>query len=126
MSLITSRAIAVRSSSASVRISPEITTRFVLTRVSQATRASSPSPWAMTASSTASEIWSETLSGCPSVTDSEVNRNSFSASGAVTGAMPPEVLVDCLLDGDEQAGAQLVVARIYPHGDRVELTDVVA
>ena len=30
---------------------------------------------AMMASSTASEIWSATLSGCPSVTDSEVKRN---------------------------------------------------
>src|SRR5690606_4884619 len=30
--------------------------------------------WARTASSTASEIWSQTLSGCPSVTDSDVNR----------------------------------------------------
>src|SRR5687767_13814793 len=46
----------------------------VVTRVSQATR-----PWASsvrTASRTASEIWSATLSGWPSVTDSEVNRNS--------------------------------------------------
>jgi hypothetical protein len=32
----------------------------------------------MTASRTPSEIWSATLSGCPSVTDSDVNRNSFS------------------------------------------------
>src|SRR5215210_7861324 len=34
----------------------------------------------MTASRTPSEIWSATLSGWPSVTDSEVNRNSFSDS----------------------------------------------
>src|SRR5579859_2540736 len=32
----------------------------------------------MTASSTPSEIWSAILSGCPSVTDSEVNRYSVS------------------------------------------------
>src|ERR1700735_812253 len=60
-----------------VVISPETTTRPVLTSVSQATRPSGSS--FMTASSTPSEIWSATLSGCPSVTDSEVNRNSFSA-----------------------------------------------
>src|SRR4051812_42632788 len=39
----------------------------------------------MTASSTPSEIWSATLSGWPSVTDSEVNRYSFSASGWFIG-----------------------------------------
>src|SRR3954454_18375297 len=39
----------------------------------------------MTASSTPSEIWSATLSGWPSVTDSEVNRYSFSESGWVIG-----------------------------------------
>ena len=33
--------------------------------------------WAKMASSTASEIWSATLSGCPSETDSEVNRYSL-------------------------------------------------
>ncbi len=54
----------------------------VLTRVSQATRPSG-SP-AITASSTASEIGSATLSGWPSVTDSEVKRYSPSASGWVS------------------------------------------
>ena len=39
-------------------------------------------PRASTASSTASEIWSATLSGCPSVTDSEVKRNSRTAMPA--------------------------------------------
>ena len=34
----------------------------------------------MIASSTESEIWSAILSGCPSVTDSDVNRNSLSES----------------------------------------------
>ena len=60
----------------SVVISPDTTTRPVLTSVSQATRPSGSSR--ITASSTPSEIWSAILSGCPSVTDSEVNRNSFS------------------------------------------------
>src|SRR5258705_1487620 len=55
-----------------VVISPATNTRPVVTRVSQATRAVGSS--AKAASSTASEIWSDILSGCPSVTDSEVNR----------------------------------------------------
>jgi hypothetical protein len=45
-------------------------TRPVVTRVSQATRPCGSSP--RTASRTESEIWSATLSGCPSVTDSDV------------------------------------------------------
>src|SRR5215210_6723921 len=65
----------------SVEISPETTTRPVFTSVSQATRPVGSS--AMTASSTPSEIWSATLSGWPSVTDSEVNRYSLSESGWV-------------------------------------------
>src|SRR3954451_15984482 len=61
-----------------VEISPETTTRPVLTSVSQATRPIGSS--AMTASRTPSEIWSAILSGWPSVTDSEVNRYSLSDS----------------------------------------------
>src|SRR3954467_7416273 len=44
----------------------------VVTRVSQATRL--VGSWRRTSSRTASEIWSATLSGWPSVTDSDVNR----------------------------------------------------
>src|SRR5207248_4818025 len=44
----------------------------VVTSVSQATRACESS--SKMASSTASEIWSAILSGCPSVTDSDVKR----------------------------------------------------
>jgi len=44
----------------------------VVTVVSQATRPLGS--FARIASSTASEIWSQILSGCPSVTDSEVNK----------------------------------------------------
>src|SRR5215207_5517602 len=65
----------------SVVISPETTTSPVFTSVSQATRPSGSS--AITASRTPSEIWSAILSGWPSVTDSEVNRNSLSDSGWV-------------------------------------------
>src|SRR5690349_24250296 len=63
----------------SVEISPETTAMPVLTSVSQATRPPGSSP--MIASRTPSEIWSATLSGCPSVTDSDVKRYSPSASG---------------------------------------------
>ena len=47
-------------------------TRPVEAQVSQATRASGS--WVRISSRMASEIWSQILSGCPSVTDSEVNR----------------------------------------------------
>src|SRR3954451_11406408 len=60
-----------------VEISPETTTRPVLTSVSQATRPNGSS--ARTASRTPSEIWSATLSGWPSVTDSDVKRYSSSS-----------------------------------------------
>src|SRR5579872_1100567 len=49
-----------------------MTTRPVAVRVSQATRLMGSS--ARQASSTESETWSAILSGCPSVTDSEVKR----------------------------------------------------
>src|SRR5689334_3503421 len=64
-----------------VEISPETTTSPVFTSVSHATRPLGSS--AITASRTPSEIWSAILSGCPSVTDSEVNRNSLSESCGV-------------------------------------------
>src|SRR5215204_4524954 len=81
----------------SVVISPETTTSPVFTSVSQATRPSGSS--AITASRTPSEIWSAILSGWPSVTDSEVNRNSLSESCCVVmgrgrvaaGALVPAV-----------------------------------
>src|ERR1700753_174295 len=77
MRSIVSRAMSCTSNVAVVEISPETTTRPVLTRVSQATRPRGS--WARTASSTPSEIWSAILSGWPSVTDSEVKRNSLSS-----------------------------------------------
>src|SRR2546423_15226759 len=55
-------------------MSPATTTRRVVISVSNGTRPLGPS--VSTASSTASEIWWATLSGCPSVTDSEEKRNS--------------------------------------------------
>src|ERR1700754_3093585 len=63
-----------------VEISPETTTRPVFTSVSHATRPYGSS--LRTASRTPSEIWSAILSGWPSVTDSDVNRYSFSSIGA--------------------------------------------
>src|ERR1044072_7447407 len=73
------------STNVSVEISPAPTTRPVLTSVSQATRPVGSSR--MTASSTPSEIWSATLSGWPSVTDSEVKRYSFSAKLVMAGRL---------------------------------------
>ena len=60
---------------ACVVISPKTTTSPVVTAVSHATRECGSC--ARQASSTASEIWSHILSGCPSVTDSEVSRNEL-------------------------------------------------
>ena len=53
-----------------VVISPAMTTIPVVTMVSQATR--DFGSWVRMASRMASEIWSATLSGCPSDTDSDV------------------------------------------------------
>src|ERR1051325_1399645 len=72
MSTMTSRTSCSRSTQAEVVTSPATMATPVLTRVSQATRACLS--WVMMASSTASEIWSAILSGWPSDTDSEVNR----------------------------------------------------
>src|SRR5437879_13707043 len=61
------------SSSAWVVTSPMTTHRPLVMAVSHATRA-----WGSCASipsSTASETWSQILSGCPSVADSDVRRN---------------------------------------------------
>src|SRR6266850_7029647 len=72
MSRTVSRTIAGMSMTALVVISPATKTTPVVTRVSIATRDCSSLMRA--ASSRLSEIWSAILSGCPSVTDSEVNR----------------------------------------------------
>ena len=72
MSQITRRAMAVKSSTAFVVISPASTTRPVVSSVSTATRDAGSA--ASAASTIASETWSATLSGWPSVTDSDVNR----------------------------------------------------
>src|SRR6185436_15704427 len=90
MSCTTPRTIRGMSTYASVVISPATTTRPVVHSTSQATR-----PWgscSSTASSTASEIWSATLSGWPSVTDSEVNRCSLIARKGISRAGPPSLL----------------------------------
>src|SRR3954452_20674658 len=75
MRRIVLRATASKVTRALVVISPASTTRLFLTSVSAATR--ERVSWAKIASSTASEIWSATLSEWPSDTDSEVNRKSL-------------------------------------------------
>src|SRR5512146_182829 len=87
MSTIFSRTSRGMSTYVSVVISPATTTRPVVIRVSQATRPAGSC--ARTASSTESEIWSAILSGCPSVTDSEVKRKSRSLMMASTLAEDP-------------------------------------
>ena len=72
MPLIVRRTTLGMSTYVSVLISPATRTRPVVTSVSHATLPVGSS--ARIESRTASEIWSASLSGCPSVTDSEVNR----------------------------------------------------
>ncbi len=72
MSVITSRTKSSISTQDLVRTSPATKTKPVLIRVSTATRDSGS--FSSMASRMASEIWSAILSGCPSDTDSEVNR----------------------------------------------------
>ena len=61
-----------KSTQAEVVISPAMIAVPVFTNVSQATLADLSC--AKIASNTASDIWSASLSGCPSETDSEVKR----------------------------------------------------
>src|SRR3954453_11602043 len=98
MRRMVSRATAWMSTYVVVEISPETTTRPVFTSVSHATRPLGSSR--MTASSTPSEIWSAILSGWPSVTDSDVNRYSFSASFVAIGLGRDSVVGDVRKGGD--------------------------
>src|SRR4051794_15774829 len=84
MSATTSLTMRGMSTYASVVISPATITRPVVHSTSQATRPRGSC--SSTASSTASEIWSATLSGWPSVTDSDVNRCSL-IGGQVTSTL---------------------------------------
>src|ERR1041385_9053604 len=77
MRFIVWRAISSYLTRACVVISPASTTRLSFTSVSAATR--EVLSCFRIASSTASEIWSATLSGWPSDTDSEVKRKSLIA-----------------------------------------------
>src|ERR1017187_1204084 len=83
MRAMVSRTSAGRWTYASVVISPKIVASPVVTIVSHATR--DAGSLARRASTTASEIWSATLSGWPSVTDSDVKRWRASTGGRVAG-----------------------------------------
>src|SRR5215204_6618960 len=96
----------------SVVISPATTTRPVVIRVSHATRPSGSS--ASTASRTLSETWSAILSGWPSVTDSDVKRNS---SAAIGGNPSESGLPDC------EKGAELLLGSL-PAGAGVHPVEV--
>src|ERR687883_1888009 len=111
MRRIVSRATSWMSTYVVVEISPETTTRPVLTSVSQATRPVGSSR--ITASRTPSEIWSAILSGWPSVTDSEVNRNSLSESCWVV-IRPGRVQLAARLEVDYQRHALEAVALPQP------------
>src|SRR6266496_4488920 len=84
MELTTPRTRFWKSTYALVVISPAIMTRPVQVSVSHDTRLYGSC--SRQASRIASEIWSAILSGCPSVTDSEVNRKRFCDDNV----LPPE------------------------------------
>src|SRR6478736_6079378 len=84
MRLTTSRTIAGISTYAEVDTSPATCTRPVVTSVSTATRPFGSA--VRIASRIESEIWSQILSGCPSVTDSDVNRRRSVIDTPVLGA----------------------------------------
>src|SRR5215203_4797177 len=113
MSEIFSRTIRATSTYVSVVISPATTTSPVVINVSQATRPATSSR--RTASSTESETWSAILSGWPSVTDSDVKRNSRAAKAA-------KRLVD-LQEGGERARAPVAVR---PGEERPQRLEVLA
>src|SRR5581483_10003795 len=92
-----------------VVISPATTTSPVVISVSQATRLIGSLVSA--ASRTAAEIWSAILSGCPSVTDSDVNRKLRAAMNSAQ--------CTCLLGGrraNHQRRGQLVNRQACEHG----------
>src|SRR5215510_94802 len=82
MEEITPRTMVWKSTYDLVVISPATTSRPVAISVSQATRLVGSS--VRQASRMASEIWSAILSGCPSVTDSDVKRYGFFDDNAFT------------------------------------------
>src|SRR5580692_1415618 len=102
MSSTVLRTMASTSTQALVVTSPATMTTPVLTRVSQATRPRGSA--ARMASRTASEIWSATLSGCPSETDSEVNEKLL-----LMMSNPFRYLAKILLETTPNLGAREVV-----------------
>src|SRR5258706_16234690 len=74
-----------------------MTARPVVTRVSQATRATGS--FSRRQSSTASEMASATLSGCPSVTDSDVKRLRSCTAGSPLQVGEEERRPDTMLPG---------------------------
>src|SRR5690242_18344575 len=69
----------------------------------------------MIASRTPSEIWSQILSGWPSVTDSDVNRCSFSESFSIGSSV---------VDGQEELRSKLVFAPPHGKAERADARDV--
>src|ERR1041385_3564893 len=125
MRFIVWRAISSYLTRAWVVISPASTTRLSFTSVSAATR--EVLSCFRIASSTASEIWSATLSGWPSDTDSEVKRKSLIAFNRPLGEGRKDTKFALLPDVDAHrpeprcAPAARVAASI---GKRPRLADV--
>src|SRR5439155_18245052 len=103
------RTTACTSQYTSVVISPSTKTRPVVVATSMAARA--PGSRAMTSSRTASATASHSMSGCPSVTDSDVKRRRSSAPISLPSRLRPgppgqgvgELLRRHRIDGDAHA-----------------------
>src|ERR1700687_6507120 len=98
-----------KSTYALVVISPAMTTRPVAVMVSQATRLDGSSR--RQASRIASEIWSAILSGCPSVTDSEVKRKRFFAGKLIS----PQIDLEPFTSVKGQGSGLQALNRGYGH-----------
>src|SRR4051794_9358429 len=121
MRRIVLRATASKLTRAFVVISPASTTRLFLTSVSAATR--ERGSWARIASSTASEIWSATLSGCPSDTDSDVNRKSLIACAPSCGR--PQGYQNLVFPQRPPTSRwEVTAARVACDGNRLRLGDL--
>src|SRR5579864_375759 len=121
MPRMVSRIVRWMSRSAWVVTSPMTTQSPLVIAVSQATRASGSCP--SIPSSTASETWSQILSGCPSVTDSDVSRNDGDELKEVVTAATHDIRPL----GEEVSGPVVVpaVLRFLAKQLRLEGEDVV-
>src|SRR3990170_2565467 len=117
MSFTTSRTSFCRSTYPWVVISPRTKTVPVVVAVSQATREFGS--WRRSSSRTASDTWSQSLSGCPSVTDSLVKSSRSLAMKLVVIGLGPRLPLYGVLGLGRGHRVDL-----HPHGRQLHLRDL--